>query len=70
VLAHVAERLAAHQVSIARLTQHLLDNGAALDIVTHEAPGGSVDAALADVATLDEVQGPPEAMRVISDRGV
>jgi homoserine dehydrogenase len=70
VLAHVAERLAAQQVSIARLTQHLLDDGAVLDIVTHEAPGGSVSAALADVATLDEVHGRPEAMRVISDRGV
>jgi len=70
VLAHVAERLAAQQVSIARLTQHLLDDGAVLDIVTHEAPGGRVSAALADVATLDEVHGRPEAMRVISDRGV
>ena len=70
VLAHVAERLAAHDVSIARLTQHLLDDGAALDIVTHEAPGGKVSAALADVATLEEVHGPPVAMRLISDRGV
>jgi len=70
VLAHVAERLAAHGVSIARLTQNLLDDGAALDIVTHEAPGGRVSAALADVATLEEVHGQPEAMRLISDRGV
>src|SRR5829696_2694171 len=70
VLAHVAERLAAQEVSIARLTQHLLDDGAVLDIVTHEAPGGSVAAALADVAMLDEVHERPQAMRVISDRGV
>lgn len=47
-----------------------LDDGAALDIVTHEAPGGKVSAALADVATLEEVHGQPVAMRLISDRGV
>ena len=70
VLARVAERLAAQDVSIARLTQHLLAEGAALDIVTHEAPAGRVAAALADVAELQEVHGEPTALRVISDRGV
>src|SRR4051794_29674804 len=41
VLAHLAEQLAAHGVSVARLAQRQLSHGAALDIVTHEAPSGS-----------------------------
>src|ERR671919_727053 len=36
VLAHVAERLADEGVSVARLAQHQLADGAALDVVTHE----------------------------------
>ena len=70
VLAHVAERLAAHGVSIARLAQHAHETGASLDIVTHEAPAGRVAAALADIAALDDVDGPPAVMPVIVDRGV
>jgi len=70
VLAHVAERFADEGVSIARLAQHLLDGGAALDLVTHAAPAGRVDAALDAVAKLPEVRSRPEAMRVITERGV
>src|ERR671919_1768428 len=40
VLAHVAERLADEGVSVARLAQHQLADGAALDVVTHEAATG------------------------------
>ena len=50
VLAHVAERLAAEGVSVARLTQAQLAEGAALDLVTHEAPAGRVRAAADAVA--------------------
>jgi hypothetical protein len=68
VLALVAEGLAAHGVSIARLTQHLLEDGAALDVVTHTAPAGKVAAALDDVSALGAVRGRPAALRVISER--
>ena len=68
VLALVAEGLAAHGVSIARLTQHLLEDGAALDVVTHVAPAGKVAGALDDVSALGAVRGRPAALRVISDR--
>jgi len=70
VLAQLAERLALHGVSVARLAQRQLAEGAALDIVTHEAPSGRVDDALAAIADLDEVRGPPNRLRVITERGV
>jgi homoserine dehydrogenase len=70
VLAQLAERLAAHDVSVERLAQHQLPDGASLDIVTHEASSGDLDAALAAIAALDEVHGRPTRMRVISERGV
>ncbi len=70
VLAHVAERLAAHGVSVARLIQHELEGGASLHVVTHEAPAGAVEAALAEIAALPETHGAPTRLAVISDRGV
>jgi homoserine dehydrogenase len=70
VLAHLAERLAAEGVSVARLTQRQLAEGAALDVVTHEAPTGSVRAAAAAIASLPEVHGEPEVIRVVTERGV
>jgi homoserine dehydrogenase len=70
VLAHVADRLAGQEVSVARLAQRQVAGGAALDIVTHEAPAGSVDAAAAALAGLDEVRGAPDVLRVITERGV
>src|SRR2546421_9357502 len=70
VLAQVAEQLAAQGVSVARLAQRQLDDGASLDLVTHEASSGRVEAALATVAELPEVRGTPTLMRVISERGV
>ncbi len=69
MLAHVAERLAAHGVSVARLVQHELDDGAALHIVTHGAANGAVDRALADIAALPETHGAPTRLTVVSDRG-
>jgi homoserine dehydrogenase len=70
VLAHIARRLAAHEVSVARLVQAPTESGAALHAVLHEAPQGQVDAALAEIAQLPEVHSPPSVLPVISDRGV
>jgi len=70
VLAHVALRLATHGVSIARLVQKQDNGSATLHIVTHEAPGGDVEAALEEIAELEESKSPPAALPVISDRGV
>ena len=70
VLAHVAERFAEEGVSIAQLSQHVQNGSAALDVVTHTAPSGRVAAALDAIAALPEVHARPEALRVVSERGV
>jgi hypothetical protein len=70
VLAHVAERFADEGVSIARLTQHLVNGAAALDVVTHTAPSGRLQAALDAIEALPEVHGRPDAMRLVVERGV
>jgi homoserine dehydrogenase len=70
VLAHVALRLATHGVSIARLVQKQDNGSATLHMVTHEAPAGDLDAALDEIAELEESKSPPSALPVISDRGV
>ncbi len=70
VLALVAQRLAAHDVSIARLVQHQADGSATLHVVTHEAPEGKLRAALDEIGGLAEARGPAAALPVISDRGV
>jgi homoserine dehydrogenase len=69
VLAHVALRLADDDVSVARLSQRQLNGAASLDIVTHEAPAGSVRAAAAALAHLPEVHGEPDVIRVVAERG-
>jgi homoserine dehydrogenase len=70
VLAKIAEQFAHEGVSISRLEQHNVNGKAALDLVTHAAPAGRVDAALAAIGHLAEVGSRPEAMRVIAERGV
>jgi homoserine dehydrogenase len=70
VLAHVAKRLAAHEVSVARLVQVPVEGGAALHVVLHEAAHGKVNGALAEIVQLPEVHSPPAVLPVISDRGV
>jgi homoserine dehydrogenase len=70
VLAHLAERLAAHEVSVARLIQLPVEGGAALHIVLHEAPQRAVETALGEIAQLPEVHSAPSVLPVISDRGV
>jgi len=70
VLAHIAQRLAGHGVSIARLVQLQGEGSATLDIVTHEARAGAVETALSEIAKLPETLSPPTAMPVISSRGV
>ena len=70
VLAHIAERFAEEGVSIAQLSQHVQNGSAALDVVTHTAPSGRVAAALDAIAALPEVHARPEALRVITERGV
>jgi homoserine dehydrogenase len=70
VLAHVALRLAAHGVSVARLVQQQANGSATLHVVTHEAPGGDLEDALEEIAALPETKSPPSALPVVSDRGV
>ena len=70
VLADVAQRLAAHGVSVARLTQTPVGPGAALHVVLHEAPQRDVEAALAEIAELPSIHAAPSLLSVISDRGV
>jgi homoserine dehydrogenase len=71
VLAHVAGRLADEGVSVARLVQQpAADGSAVLHVVTHEAPTGRVEAALAAIRALPESRGEAAALPVVSDRGV
>jgi homoserine dehydrogenase len=70
VLAHVAEQLAARDISIARLVQHQNGEGASLHLVTHEARAGSLEEALVAIAALPEVSPDPTVLPVVSDRGV
>ena len=70
VLARLAQELAAESVSVARLVQQPADGGAVLHIVTHEAPGGRVQAALASIRALPESRGEASALPVVSQRGV
>jgi homoserine dehydrogenase len=70
VLARVAETLAEHDVSVARIVQHPNGNGAALHVVTHEAPTGALAGALSKIADLPETKERPLSLPVISDRGV
>jgi len=70
VLADVSHRLAAHGISVARLTQVPVGAGAALHIVLHESPQREVDAALHEIGQLPQVHAPPCVLPVVSDRGV
>jgi homoserine dehydrogenase len=70
VLASVTERLAAHELSVARLIQDQTPAGAVLHIVLHEAAEGSVRSALDHLAALGESRGRPSALPIVSDRGV
>jgi homoserine dehydrogenase len=70
VLAHIAQRLADEQVSVARLVQQPADGHAVLHVVTHEAPAGRVEAALAAIRALPESRGEARALPVVSERGV
>ena len=70
VLARVAQELANEDVSVARLVQQPEDGGAVLHVVTHEAPAGRVEAALAAIRALPESRGDADALPVVSHRGV
>jgi hypothetical protein len=70
VLADVARRLAAHDVSVARLVQVPAPVGALLHIVVHEAAQSAVEGALAEIVQLPNVHAPPFLVPVVSDRGV
>jgi len=69
-LALVAGKLAAHEVSVARLIQTQGEESATLHIVTHEATAGRLREALDEIDSLDEARGQASALPVISDRGV
>jgi homoserine dehydrogenase len=70
VLAQITRRLAAHGISVARLIQVPLPNGAALHLVLHETPERAVQNMLAEVVQLPEVHAAPTLLPVVSDRGV
>ena len=70
VLARVAQELAAEGVSVARLVQQPGDGQAVLHVVTHEAPAGRVQAALAAIRGLPESRRRAAALPVVSSRGV
>jgi homoserine dehydrogenase len=69
-LARVAEGLAQHEISIARLVQHQDGTGATLHVVTHEAQAGALATALDDLGSLAEVRRSSRPIPVVSDRGV
>ena len=69
-LARVADGLAHHGISIARLVQHQDGSGATLHVVTHEAPVGALAEALAGLEALDAVRRRSRPIPVVSDRGV
>lgn len=66
VLAHVASRLAAHDISVAQLVQHVEERRASLDLTLHEAPLGKVRGALAEIAAFPEVLERPFVAPVIA----
>ena len=70
VLARVAERLAAHGVSVARLVQSQTEGGAILHVISHEATYGAIDTALAEISALSESREIAAAFPVISQRGI
>jgi homoserine dehydrogenase len=70
VLAHIAERLASHNVSVARLIQTQGEGGATLHVVSHEATYGAVEGALAEIRQLPESHEISAAFPVISQRGI
>jgi homoserine dehydrogenase len=69
-LAHVADVLARHAISVARLVQHQDGSGATLHVVTHEAAAGALADALAELEALPEVRRRSRPIPVVSDRGV
>jgi homoserine dehydrogenase len=69
-LARVADVLAQHHVSIARLVQHQAGSGATLHVVTHEAPAGALSDALGELQSLAAVRRGSRPIPVVSDRGV
>jgi homoserine dehydrogenase len=70
VLARVAERLASHSVSVARLIQTQIEGGATLHVVSHEATYGAIDGALEEIRSLPESREISAAFPVISQRGI
>jgi homoserine dehydrogenase len=70
VLARVAERLASHSVSVARLIQTQIEGGATLHVVSHEATYGAIDSALEEIRGLPESREISAAFPVISQRGI
>jgi homoserine dehydrogenase len=67
VLGQVAATLAAREVSIAQLVQHLHGGRAALDLVLHDAPLGAVEAALDELGAQPDVLAPPFLAPVVAE---
>jgi homoserine dehydrogenase len=69
VLADVATRLAAQEVSVARLLQEQGEGEATLHVVTHTARLGAIRVALAEIAEVPGTRRPPSVLLVVSDSG-
>jgi predicted amino acid-binding ACT domain protein len=69
VLAEVATRLAAQEVSVARLLQEQGEGEATLHVVTHTARLGAIRAALAEIEEVPGTRRPPSVLLVVSDSG-
>jgi len=69
VLAEVAVRLAAEEVSVARLLQEQGDGEATLHVVTHEARLGAIRTALREIEQVPGTRRPPSVLLVVSDAG-
>ena len=70
VLAHATSRLAAADISVAQLVQHLREGEATLDIVVHETSYGAMTKVAAEMATFPEVLRAPFLAPVVSERSL
>src|SRR6202050_1813115 len=67
VLAALMHALGEHGVSIRSVVQRGMDESARLVLATHAVPESTLRGAIAQVAQLDFLRGPPRTIRVIEE---